>query len=131
MRRRSRVKTFRTDRGTRAESAFAGRRLHLESLEDRRLLTRTVTTQVDENDGIGAGGVSLRDALSVAIAGETINFADSLTSGGPATLTLTLGQLQVTKSLNIVGPGSNKLTISAAAGNRIFNVDDGVSGALL
>ncbi len=42
------------------------RRLGIEPLEDRRLLTITVNTLVDENDGVGVGGVSLRDAIVAA-----------------------------------------------------------------
>ena len=60
----------------------------------------------------------------------------SLTSGGPATITLTQGELAITDSLTINGPGANLLTIDASGndptpdvnngdGSRVFNIDDG------
>ena len=52
------------------------RRLRIEPLEDRRLLSITVNTLVDELDGsILDGDISLRDAIAAAPSGETINFA--------------------------------------------------------
>lgn len=62
------------------------------------LPTVVVNTVVDENDGIGAGNVSLRDAVSGAVAGSTITFAPALDG---ETLTLTVGQLAVDKNLLI------------------------------
>jgi hypothetical protein len=55
------------------------RRLRFESLERRELLSITVNTLVDERDGniISDGDVSLRDAIELAPAGETIDFAPS------------------------------------------------------
>ena len=55
---------------------FWRRRLGFEPLEDRHLLTLfTVNTAADENNGIGIGGVSLRDAVAAASTGDTINFS--------------------------------------------------------
>lgn len=107
-----------------------------EPLEDRRLLTITVNTLVDENNGIGIGGRSLREAIAVAQAGETIDFAPALTQAGPATLQLTLGDILINKSLTIVGPGAGLLTIDASGndptpsvnegnGSRVFRITDG------
>src|SRR5262245_57530672 len=49
------------------------RRLRIEALEDRRLLTTiTVDTLAD---GIGVPGTSLREALAAAGTGDTINFS--------------------------------------------------------
>src|SRR5215831_12554994 len=89
------------------------RRLGIEPLEERRMLSITVNTLVDENDGIAVGGISLRDALAAAAFGDTINFAPALTASGPATILLTHGELAITKSLTLNGPGSNLLTIDA------------------
>ncbi|MEZ6071252.1 MAG: hypothetical protein R3C10_13505 [Pirellulales bacterium] len=121
------------------------RRLHGEPLEERRLLSITVNTLVDEADGnISDGDVSLRDAIALAPSGETINFADSLRGG---TITLTLGELVIDKSLSIDGPGADLLTVDASGndptpdsvltddatiaddgdGSRVFNIDDGNS----
>ena len=112
------------------------RRLRMEPLEDRRLLSITVNTLVDENDGIAVGGISLRDAIAAAVSGDTINFAASLTAGGPATILLTHGELLINKGLTIAGPGANLLTIDASGndptptqdnfdGSRVFDIDDG------
>ena len=111
-------------------------RLRVELLEDRRLLAITVNTLVDEADGsILDGDVSLRDAIAAAPLNEAINFAASLTSGGPATLQLgqlaQLGTLSIGKSLTIQGPGVHLLTIKAPPrlpqtdGFRVFVIDDG------
>src|SRR6476469_2773083 len=81
------------------------RRLRIEPLEDRRLLSITVNTLVDELDGsIADGDVSMRDALLAAFPFETINFDPALTAGGAATLKLKLGELRITKDVTIVGP---------------------------
>ena len=70
-----------------------------------------VDTLVDESDGDDSAGelCSLREAILLANAGgpaKTIVFSyRSLTIGGPATITLSLGQLSLTKSMTIYGPG--------------------------
>lgn len=129
---------------TRSHACHPHRRpLRFEPLEDRRLLSITVNTLVDENDGIDVGGISLRDAIAVAVPGDTINFAPPLTASGPATILLTHGELAITKSLTINGPGANLLTIDASGndptpynaplpaaeyfsdGSRVFRIDDG------
>jgi uncharacterized protein YjbI with pentapeptide repeats len=119
------------------------RRLQVETLEDRRLLSITVDTLVDENDGMGVGGISLRDAITAAVANETIDFLPALTSSGPATILLTNGVLPtINKNLSIVGPGSGLLTIDASGndptpevdngdGSRIFTITDSNAANLL
>ena len=113
-----------------------GRRLGFEPLEERRLLSITVNTLVDENDGIGVGGVSLRDAIAAAAISDTIIFAPALTAGGPAKIVLTHGEISINKSLTISGPGASLLTIDASGndptpnlkvgdGSRNFLIDDG------
>jgi CSLREA domain-containing protein len=115
------------------------RRLRLEPLEDRRLLAVvTVTTladTVDLNDGV----TSLREAIfatNTVPGADTIDFAPSLTAGGPATMLLSQGEFEITDSLTIEGPGASLLTIDASGndptpeandgnGTRVFNVDDG------
>src|SRR4051812_27591550 len=96
------------------------RRLRIESLEDRRLLSITVNTLLDEADGsIVDGDISLRDAIAAAPAGETIDFSVS------GTITLTLSQLTINKSLTVNGPGVDKLKISGNNVSRIFSIDNG------
>ena len=61
-----------------------------EVLEDRTLLASfTVDTLVDENDGIGTGGVSLRDAIAAASDGDDITFSVQ------GTINLTNGELTI------------------------------------
>ena len=110
----------------RSEPQPLRRRLRFEPLEDRRLLSITVNTLVDEADGsVVDGDISLRDAIALAPAGETINFAPALTSGGPAAINLALGELAIKRKLSIAGPGAHLLTIDAQGNSRLFNIDDG------
>ena len=70
----------------------------LELLEDRTVLsTLTVLNALDS----GAG--SLRDTIKAASSGDTILFDSSLSG---QTITLTSGELAITKSLDIEGPGA-------------------------
>ena len=98
-----------------ARSAPAKRvRLRLEALEGRCLpSTFTVTNLLDT----GAG--SLRAAVSAANANpgaDVINFA---TTGA---ITLTSGELDITDSLTINGPGVNSLTVSGNHNSRVFGL---------
>src|SRR4249919_2466354 len=129
-------------------------RPRLEALESRRLMAvvtvGTLNDNVDFNDGL----TSLREAIfatNLVGGADTINFAPSLTAGGPATILLTQGELKITDDLTITGPGANSLTIDASGndptpnstyvdgkksaddgdGSRIFNIDDGVSSNVL
>jgi putative extracellular protein len=82
------------------------RRLRFEPLESRRVLSITVDTLVDENNGVGVGaGTSLKEAIAAAVSGDTIDF--SLTG------TIVTTGLLVNKNLTINGPGANLLTIQA------------------
>jgi hypothetical protein len=71
----------------------------------------SAVTVTNTNDN-GAG--SLRNALIATAAGGTVNFA---LSGCPCTITLTSGDLEITKNLTIIGPGPDQLTIS---GNNVW-----------
>jgi hypothetical protein len=113
------------------------RPLRFEPLESRRVLSITVNTLVDENNGVGVGaGTSLREAIAAAAQGDTINFSVA------GTINLTVGpsnsekQLVIDKGLTISGPGQNLLTIRAfdptpgvwnADGSGVFLIDDGNS----
>ena len=79
--------------------------------------TLTVNTLIDENDGsCSDGDCSLRDAIQVAAAGDTITFS----VGG--TMVLNLGQLYIGKNLTISGPGPGSLTVDGSHNNNIFYV---------
>ncbi|HEY0551668.1 MAG TPA: hypothetical protein VGF13_18835, partial [Verrucomicrobiae bacterium] len=75
-----------------------------------RAATNVVTTLADN----GAG--SLRQALSNALAGDTIMFSLN------GTITLTNGGLSITKNLNIIGRGATNLVISGGGTTRVFTV---------
>ncbi len=74
-----------------------------------------VDTLEDESDGdFSRGDLSLREAIELANANpvpDTIHFDASLNGG---TILLTQGELQVTDSLTINGPGRDLLTIDAS-----------------
>lgn len=100
------------------------RKLRLEPLEDRHLLAITVTTLADTVD-FNDGATSLREAIFAAntVPGaDTIHFAPALTAAGPATILLTMGELAITDSLTIDGPGADLLTIDAQQQSRILNI---------
>ncbi len=74
------------------------------------------TLTVINNGDNGAG--SLRQAvLDAAATGDTIDF-----NAGITLITLTSGEIAISKSLTITGPGARSLTISGGGSSRIFNV---------
>ncbi len=121
------------------------RRLRIEPLEDRRLLALVTVDTLDDTVDFGDGMTSLREAVfatNTVPGADTIDFAASLTSGGPATILLTQGELAITDSLTINGPGANLLTFDASGndptpdvnnvdGSRVFVIDDGNSANVL
>lgn len=72
--------------------------------------TLTVTSLADSGTG------SLRAAVASAAANDTIN----ITATG--TITLTSGEIAVTKAMTIAGPGVSSLTVSGNGASRIFKV---------
>jgi hypothetical protein len=96
-------------------------RPRLEALEDRWLpSTLTVTNTQDHGRG------SLRAEIAAARSGDTIVFSLQLDG---KTITLTSGELDLTKNLTIKGPGEGELTISGNSpyyygtpNSRVFEV---------
>src|SRR5580765_6565975 len=89
-------------------------RLGVETLDDRCLpSTFTVTNLLDS----GAG--SLRAAVTSANANPGADTIDFATTG---TITLTSGELVITDSLTINGPGAGALTVSGNHYSRVFEL---------
>jgi hypothetical protein len=86
-------------------------RLHLETLEDRCLLT-TVTNLTDHDLG------SLRDAIAITPSGGVVDFQPGLTG----TIILITGELVIAKDLTISGPGASVITVSGNHASRVFNI---------
>src|SRR5712692_8995742 len=100
----------------RQERSFVPR---LEFLEDRTVLsTLTVTNPADSGDG------SLRGMIAVAQSRDQIVFDTGLKG---QTISLTSGPLAITQSLDIEGPGADKLAVSGNHASRIFAVSGGVT----
>jgi hypothetical protein len=94
----------------------------VEPLETKDLLS--VLTVTNNND---AGANSLRDTIAAAASGATIVFDPSLTG---QTITLTSGQLDVTKNLSIQWLGTGALTVSGNDASRVFHIAGGVKVTL-
>lgn len=80
------------------------------------------TFEVSNLDDAGAG--SLRQALldaNAAAGADVVTFQAGLTG----TLTLTTGQLEITDSVDLQGPGAAALTVSGNSASRVFYVDNG------
>ena len=73
-------------------------------------------TVLNTND---SGPGSLRQTIADAMDGDTILFDSSLNG---QTITLTSGELLITKNLTINGPGANLLSISGNNASRIFHI---------
>ena len=85
------------------------------------MVANAADIQVTNNNDSGAG--SLRQAIANVGIGEEITFADNVTG----TITLTTGQLSISKNLTITGPGADILTISGNNASRVFNIGSGVT----
>src|SRR5438132_14434648 len=99
--------------------------LRFEDLEQRQMLAVITVTNLDDNTLplLAGGGISLREALEAAntnasVDGSTagsgadiIQFAPGLM--GTITLKAASGQLPITESAAILGPGFDKVTINA------------------
>jgi hypothetical protein len=79
----------------------------------------TITVVNSLDSGIG----SLRDAVALANAGDTIDFAPALAGG---TIVLTSGEILIDKNLTITGPGASALAVSGNNASRVFNVTGGM-----
>jgi hypothetical protein len=76
---------------------------------------------VTNNHDNGPG--SLRATIAAAASGDTIAFSAKVSG---MTITLTSGELAISKSLDIEGPGANRLSISGNGTSPVFNISSGV-----
>src|SRR5437868_1929188 len=132
-----RSRKTRRNRRVRAQSHF--RRLQFEPLEARRLLA--VFTVDNPFDTPVAGLTSLREAIGAAnstTGADEIQFNPGLFANGSVTIVLRQGELSISDSLTISGPGANLLTIDAsgndptpqqvnADGSHVFRMSNGNS----
>lgn len=81
--------------------------------------TETVTILEDTVDSTD-GETSLREAIANVDDGGTITFQEGLTG----TITLTGGELTITRNLTIIGPGADVLTVSGDDSVRVFNIGE-------
>src|SRR5438067_8949964 len=112
----SRLHRWKAGRSLARVSRFLPR---LESLEDRTALS--TLTVLNNHDG-GAG--SLRDAIAHARDGDTIVFDPGLNG---QTITLTSDELAIKNSVDIEGPGADKLAVSGNDTNRVFDISEGLT----
>jgi hypothetical protein len=91
----------------------------LDALEQRSLLSTFTVTNL-----LAGGTGSLRQAILSANAtpgADTITF----TAGLQGTITLTSGELDITDSLTITGPGAGQIAVSGNNASRVFKVAAG------
>ena len=81
-----------------------------------------VTKTADTNDGVCDADCSLREAIAAAVPGSTIIFASPLFDS-PQVITLTSGELLISKNLTVNGTGANLLSISGNNQSRVFYLD--------
>src|SRR5579872_863401 len=84
-------------------------RPRLEALEDRTLPSTFLVTNLGDS---GTGSLRAAVAAADSTSGAVIDFAPSL----HGTITLTSGQLNLSRNVTIDGPGANKLTVSGNNG---------------
>jgi len=92
---------------------------------DTYAATLTVTKTEDTNDGVCDTDCSLREAVAVAVSGDTVVFSSLFNS--PQTITLILGQIAIDKNLTITGTGQDLVTISGNNASRIFFISNNVN----
>lgn len=115
------------------------RRIALEPLEDRLLLTAATVNTIDDVVDIDPAGtmgdlpgpdnvVSLREALIASNntpGADEIEFDTAGVFATPQTIALTLGELMISDAVILNGNGAGSLTVDAQGNSRVLNIDDG------
>ena len=99
--------------------------LQVETLEARTVPSTLTVSSFLDTGAVGDG--SLRGEILAAQSGDTINFDPSLAG---QTITLTGGELAVSKSLDIEGLGAAQLAISGNNASRVFDISAGTTVTL-
>ena len=98
----------------------------VEFVPARTIIVNALNDETTDTDGM----ISLREAIILSNASaeqtDTIEFDPGLTLPGTITLTQTLGEMTITDSVNIQGPGADQLTIDANQQSRLFNIFNGM-----
>jgi hypothetical protein len=98
-------------------------RPRLETLERRDVPSTWIV-----RNSLDSGADSLRAEITAAQAGDTIVFDPSLDG---QTITLTSGELGITRSLTIQGPGAGQLAVSGDHLSRVFEVGGATTNVTL
>jgi hypothetical protein len=99
------------------------RKLFLEVLEDRTLLAANFLVNLPGDAGTSSGATSGDVRFAVNQANLNPGSSISFDSGSVGNLIqLTQGELAITASMNITGPGANLLAISGNNSSRVFDV---------
>lgn len=92
---------------------------------DSNAATVTVTSLADTAGSCPGTSCTLRAAITTAISGDQIVFSPSLSL--PGAINLSAGQLVIDRNLSIIGPGANRLTLTAGSLARVLNHTAGVA----
>ena len=87
----------------------------------KAVITVPVTWTVSSLNNIGTG--SLRQQVTSAHSGDTIVFSNGLTG----TIQLSSGEILISNSISILGPGADKLAVNGSGVSRVFDVTNGFS----
>ena len=129
--------TSRRHQAWQLRTTLAGRnrlRPDLLALEDRRLMATFVVSNPADTltDGLPTPH-TLRWAVDQADAATSASkIVFQLPSNGPATITLTQGELELSNmsdSVAIIGLGADELTVSGGGASRVFLVDPGATAS--
>lgn len=102
-----------SSQSSRRTSGRVSRSREVEALEDRALLATFTVSNLND-----AGAGSLRQAVLDANAAGGTDVIDA--TGVTGTITLTTGQLEITGSVTVNGPGADQLVVSGNDSSRIF-----------
>jgi uncharacterized repeat protein (TIGR01451 family) len=84
-----------------------------------------VVTSAADDGSVG----TLREAVASVCSGSTITF--NITGPGPHTITLTTGELPVTKNVTIRNDSGESITVNGNNASRVFNINSGKTANII